>query len=185
MLSLLPDYADPERLCGLGKAYEGELALSEFPRLAALMADTTGSARFRLAFHRDAERRCVIEVEVDSVLVLQCQRCLGPYAEPVSGRARLAVVRGPVEAERLPDHLDPLVVDDEQVALRTLIEDELILSVPSAPMHSPEACEVDLRQVNADWGTGAEERGAEEGSRTAASPFAALEGLRRDGKTKD
>jgi uncharacterized protein len=184
MLSLLPDYADPGRLCGLGKAYEGELALSEFPRLAAMLADTSGSARFRLAFLRDAAKRCVVEVEVDAVLMLRCQRCLGAFAEPVSGQARLAVVRGPVEAERLPDDLDPLLVNAEQVALRALIEDELILAVPSAPMHRPEDCDVDLRQVNAPR---AEDSGAGQAGQapTRPSPFAALDGLRRDGKTKN
>jgi uncharacterized protein len=184
MPSLLPDYADPERLCGLGKAYEGEFALREFPRLAEMLVDTSGSARFRLVFHRDTAKRCVVEVEVDGVLMLQCQRCLGTFAEPVRGQARLALVRGPVEAERLPDDLDPLLVNGEQVALRALIEDELILAVPSAPMHRPEDCDVDLRQVNARPNG---EAGAVEAAQapTRRSPFAALEGLRRDGKTKD
>jgi uncharacterized protein len=116
--------------------------------------------------------------------MLQCQRCLGAFAEPVSGQARLAVVRGPVEAERLPDDLDPLLVNGEEVALRTLIEDELILAVPSAPMHRPADCDVDLRQVNTprSEGTGVDQAGQ---GATRPSPFAALESLRRDGKTKN
>jgi hypothetical protein len=42
MLSLFPEHADPERLCALGKVYEGDMALSELPRLAESLVDAVG-----------------------------------------------------------------------------------------------------------------------------------------------
>jgi uncharacterized protein len=179
MLSLLPDFADPHRLCGLGKVYEGELALREFPRLAALMASQSGTVRFRLGFGRDAERRSVIDVEVAGVLPLVCQRCLQSFGYPIETAARLALVNGPDEAERLPSELDPLLVVDGCVAPRDLIEDELLLAVPNAPMHRLQDCPVDLQALNG----AAEAAPATADSRP--SPFAGLAGLRTSNPSDD
>lgn len=183
MLSLFPDHADPERLCALGKSYDGEVALSELPRLAAMLVEASGNARFRLDFDKDAENRSVIDVAVAADLRLRCQRCLGVYEERVATRSRLSLVHGPTEAERLPSELDPLLIDDDRVALRDLVEDELILAVPNTPMHAPEACAVDLGTVNAlqDDQTSID---GDTGQRPV-SPFAALAGLKRSGDTND
>jgi uncharacterized protein len=150
MLSLLPDYGDPLRLCALGKTYEGRVALADLPRLAPLLTSLEGEAAFALAFRMDEERRAVVSVEVRAELWLPCQRCMQPMKLLVDESAMLAVVSGPDEAERLPDDLDPLLVAGNRLALRSLVEDELILAVPVAPMHPPSECVVRLDTVNAD-----------------------------------
>lgn len=180
MLSLLPDYVDPVRLCGLGKVYEGTIGLSEMPRLVELLTDASGDAQFRLDFGRDAEQRSVVGVVVETGLRLTCQRCLGAMEHRVATSSRLAVVQGPVEAERLPGDLDPLLVTGERIALRALLEDELILSIPNAPMHPPDECEVDLRRLNS--GSARPPTGLQA---QTESPFAALAGLKRKRNRND
>lgn len=177
MLSLLPDFADPLRLSALGKAYAGEIALASLPRVAAILASVEGSAAFSLAFDRDDERRAIVAVSVRAELPLQCQRCLGTVRVAVDVQSRLAVVSGPEEAERLPAELDPLLVSESRLELRSLIEDELLLAVPSAPMHQPEACAVSLEVVNRQPVDG-DEADAEQ----PASPFAALADWQNDNK---
>lgn len=177
MLSLLPDFADPWRLCALGKVYEGTVQLAELPRLAPLLTSTEGEAAFVLAFDMDADRRPAVRVQVESRLPLQCQRCLGTVTWDVDAASRLVVVAGPDEAARLPDEVDPLLVEDGQLALRTLIEDELILAVPPAATHRPEECAVDLDAVN-----GAP---AERESEPEPSPFAVLADLKSDENDQD
>lgn len=182
MLSLLPDFADPVRLCGLGKVYEGTIPLAELPRLEPLLSSPGGEAAFVLAFSRDRERRSVVHVKVQATPVVQCQRCLGELAQKVDSESFLAVVSGPEEAEQLPKDLDPLLVIEERVALRGLIEDELILAIPPSPMHPADACGVDLEQVN-DEPLAATENPDIEGK---PHPFAALAALKeRDQDTKD
>ncbi|MGB5201227.1 MAG: YceD family protein [Sedimenticolaceae bacterium] len=149
MLSLLPDFADPLRLCALGKAYEGAIPLADLPRLAPLLTSTEGEAAFVLEFDRDATRRATVHVKVQATLALQCQRCLETMTLPVNGESRLVVVDGPAEAERLPEDVDPLLVEDAALVLRSLIEDELILAIPPSPMHSSDACAMKLEQINA------------------------------------
>ena len=178
MLSLLPDYADPERLCSLGKVYEGAVALSELPRLALLLTDTAGEARFRLEFGRDEDKRSTVAVTVTATLAIQCQRCLDTMRQDVASSSRLAVVDGPDEAERLPDGLEPLLTDEGRVALRALVEDELILSVPNAPRHTAEDCAIDLTRIN-DGAVGADV------VPQAPSPFAVLAALKRGKQTND
>ncbi len=180
MLSLLPDHADPSRLCGLGKVYEGVIALSEFARLSLLLTDAAGNATFRLAFSKNEDKRDVVEVSVRATLAVQCQRCLGTVKREIVSTSQLGVVSGPAEMERLPDSLDPLLVEENQVVLRDLIEDELILSIPNAPTHDPEECEVSLSELStrpAGLETETEEK--------PPSPFAALAALKRGNETND
>ncbi len=40
----------------------------------------------------------------------------------------------------MPDRYEPLILTDEQLSLSKLIEDEVLLSLPMAPMHEPEEC---------------------------------------------
>jgi uncharacterized protein len=175
MLSLLPDFADPLRLCSLGKVYEGTIALADLPRLAPLLTSSEGEAAFALAFAMDEERRPRIRVQVKAALIVECQRCLGPMGFEVDSVSDLVAVSGPDEADRLPAELDPLLVEDGQVVLRSLIEDELILAIPSAPMHVDDECAVDLETVNAS------PRGCEEpGDQGKPNPFAALAALKSD-----
>jgi len=180
MLSLLPDYADPLRLCALGKAYEGAIPLADLPRLAPLLTSTEGEAAFVLAFERDAERRPTVRVRVRARLPVQCQRCLGSMMLDVDADALLGVVSGPDEAERLPDELDPLLVEDGRLELRSVIEDELVLAIPPAPVHRPEECGLRLADINAspaDASLAVDER--------PPSPFAALADWKSDRENQD
>lgn len=181
MLSLLPDFADPLRLCALGKAYEGVIPLADLPRLAPLLTSTEGEAAFVLAFGTDADRRPTVEVRVQASLPVQCQRCLDTVFHEVDDQSRLVVVDGPDEADRLEDDVDPLLVGEHRLALRSLLEDELILAIPPAPTHPPEDCKVDLGGLNGPQS----ERQQDSGSGDAKHPFAALANWRSDRNNQD
>lgn len=170
----MPDYADPWRLCTLGKAFHGSLALADLPRLRPLLAEPGGEVCFNLVFGRDGQQRPVVSIRVNATLHLRCQRCMGVVPWPVDSDSRMALVAGPEEAARLPEELDPLLVEESRLALATLVEDELILAVPVAPMHAVEECAVDLDAVNAAAEPSSEPAPARE------NPFAVLAGLYGD-----
>jgi uncharacterized protein len=180
MLSPMPDFADPWRLCALGRVYAGSVALAEMPRLRPLLASAGGEAHYVLRCGRDADARSIVAVEVRAALPLQCQRCMGEVLVEVEATASLALVAGPEEAARLAEGLDPLLVEDGRIELRTLVEDELILAIPVAPMHPAEVCAVDLAEVNV-----APEQAPEADAEQQASPFAVLAGWRSDNKTRN
>ena len=127
----------------------------------------------------DPDRRPVVRVEVRAKLSVQCQRCLDAMLLAVESNSTLGVVSGPDEAERLPDDLDPLLVGDGRVALRALVEDELLLAVPAAPTHRPEECAVRLDELNA------EPEQSSDPDEGAGNPFAALAEWKSDKENQD
>ncbi len=77
-----------------------------------------------------------LDVDVDGAVVLTCQRCLQPMREPVAIRARFLVAADEDEADALDQDDDfDVVVATQGFELDGLIEDEVILALPSAPRH--------------------------------------------------
>jgi uncharacterized protein len=175
MLPDLSDHVDPFRLCDQGRSYEGRLPLAGLARLAQALAVAEGEATYRIRCDRDQRRRARIRGSVDAVLTVVCQRCMGPMRLPVHGAFQLAVVKGETEADSLPDDYDALLLEGDTLQLASVIEDELLLALPVAPLHPPEECGVDPGK----WA-------AEDTEPDAASerdnPFAVLAGLKPPSK---
>lgn len=165
----LPERADPWQLCAKDRSFKGEIPLKALGRLTPLLASDAGAAAFVLAFGRDQKGRPLVEGRVAAALSLVCQRCLGTMPLAVAQEFRLRLVAGLDEAMALPDELDPLVVEDGQLNLRDIIEDELILAVPTTPRHRIAECPVRVE-------TGAPLPGA---APERENPFAVLTALKR------
>jgi uncharacterized protein len=135
--------------------------------LTPLLASSEGAAAFVLRFGRDEQHRPVIVGSVEANLSLICQRCLQPMDLPVRAEIGLGAVRGLEEAAALPESLDPLLVDDDSVRLRDIVEDELIMAVPAIARHEEDECQLALKS---------EEEDRTEDSR-AENPFAVLASL--------
>lgn len=175
MLSELPDRVDPFRLCDEARSFEGRLQLAALPRLAGALASPEGQVTYRIDCDRDDERRARIQGSADATLVVTCQRCMGPMHLPVHVDFLLAVVTGEDEAAQLPDAYDPLLLEDGQLDLASVIEDELLLALPVAPLHPVEECSEDP----ADWSLTDMEP---ETVLTRENPFAVLAGLKAPDK---
>jgi uncharacterized protein len=175
MLTGLPDHVDPFRLCDQARLFEGRLELANLPRLAEVLVSTEGQASYRIACDRDEQRRARLHGSVDAVLTVVCQRCMGPMRLPVHADFQLAIVRGEAEAEQLPGDYDPLLLEGETLRLADVIEDELLLAVPVAPVHPVEECS----NNPADWLPPESEP---ETDSQRKNPFAVLAGLKRPEK---
>jgi uncharacterized protein len=175
MLSGLPDHVDPFRLCDQARSFEGRLNLADLPRLAEAVVSTEGQASYRIACDRDEHRRARIRGSVEAELVVVCQRCMGPMNWPVHAEFQLGVVTSEAQAEQLPDDYDVLLLEGETIQLASLIEDELLLAVPVAPLHPADECSVNP----ADWSPPEIEP---ETDSKRENPFAVLAGLKRPEK---
>jgi len=173
MSTRLPESVDPWRLADAGTRFEGSIPLRRLERLRGVLADLEGEAAYELAFHRDRERRPLIDGRVRARLALECQRCLGTMSFPVDSSFHLAVIEVPSEAERVPEHCDPVQAEEGRLSPLALIEDELLLSVPQVPMHERSACNVDP----ASFESGADGP-PEDGAKATKGPFAALADLK-------
>ena len=182
-----PDLLNPWKAADGRRTFEGTMPLARMKRLAPLLApraDASGAvkpaepapvwadARFRADFAHDAQGNVTVELWVEAELPLICQRSLRPYLEPVKRHSLLAVVESVEAQELLPEHYEPVLVEQGRLALLDLVEDELLLGVPQVP-RDPAVKEVDL---STDEAGSAE---ATEAAEPTQRPFEGLAGLLR------
>ena len=146
-----------------GATQQGVWPLSDFPRLRDMLATDAGQVSYEISGVRDERGRPSLQLKVGGTLTLRCQRCLEPMPFEVQTDETLvlAATLAEIHAEPASAHGPDRVVAGREMALRELVEDELILAVPYAPRH--ESC------------TAADARNDAE----KVSPFAGLRGLIR------
>ena len=147
------------------------MALADFARLAEEVGAQSGDLRVTLDFAIDAQGRRVIRGRLEAELQLPCRRCLAPMAQPVESDFLLGMVTSDALAAELPSTHEPVLVEDEQLNLLTVVEDELILSLPQVVYHDEADCEVSRDQL-----TSGEDAAAS--GEPAASPFDVLRHLK-------
>lgn len=140
MSNELPDLIDPWRAVAQARKHSGCIAIDALPRLRSLVAECREELSYSLSFGRDDAHRAVVRVRTRGLLRLQCQRCLQPMDWPVDETTVLALVQGLDEAAGLPDHYDPLMLEEPLLRARTLIEDEVLLAIPAIARH--ETCDM-------------------------------------------
>ena len=144
-----------------GATQEGTLPLGSFPRLQDVIVSSAGEAAYKLRGVRDARGRPSLRLEVRATLRLRCQRCLGPLSHEVDTDELLilAASQAEIDADPITVDMPTRVIAGKEMAVRDLVEDELILALPYAPRH--EDCE-----------------GSDAGNEKAMnSPFAGLRGM--------
>ena len=120
-----------------GKTLQGVSPVRDFPRLRDLLHADAGDMEYVVSGNRDREGRPALRIEVRGTLSLSCRRCLEPLEFPVALDALLTLSRRESEGDDDPVDSDiERVVAGKEMAVRELLEDELLLSVPLAPCHT-------------------------------------------------
>jgi len=128
-----PDWISPGRAAEGKRVYSGTIPLSRMKRLVALLVDASGDATFSAAFKTDLDHRVIIDLQVEAALPLVCQASLEVYDELVKRRSELAVIENDSEQFDLPDNYDPVLTENGRLAIAGIVEDELLLGLPSIP----------------------------------------------------
>lgn len=137
----LPKVIDSLAFARAGSTVVGVIKLVELPRLAGELAEDRGRLTCRLTGNRDSEDKSWLMLEVAGSLTLRCQRCLRNVVVPIDVRSRLLLVPSGQpwpDEELVEDGFDAIAAVKEMV-LASLVEDEVLLALPIAPMH--DACE--------------------------------------------
>lgn len=156
---------DGLELARTGQRLIGSIPVPTLVRLQDSLFDQAGEIRYEVKGGRDARQRPVLMLEITGVLRLQCQRCLGAVDFPLRLSNTLLLASGD-GAGGDPDDEDLEWIEagpGQDVA--SLVEDEILLGLPYAPMHEQGKC---LRHAKA--GPGSEGNAA----------FAKLAALKRD-----
>jgi len=136
----LPVEIDPFRLAEARRLLEGDIPLTQMKRLLPLLASDSGSIHVSLEFGIDSMDVINLVGEVQADLVLVCQRCLEPMAWPLQLSLALAFLRPDEDEAGIPGPYEPFVVEALPVRLSDMIEDEIILALPSIPRHELAQC---------------------------------------------
>ena len=158
----------------------GDQPLGQFERLLA--EDLRGDAAANQPVHWALEGEWLestggpgeawLHLDADTVVQMQCQRCLQPFDVEVLAKRSFRFVKDEATAEALDDESEEdVLVLQPFLNAHALIEDELLMALPMVPMH--EACPVDVKLESAtpDFDAAPAEK---------TNPFAALASLRID-----
>ena len=119
---------------------DGQLELKHMQRLGEIIYVDSGTIEYHLQLGRDELGFPYIRGNLEVTLKLVCQRCLNPFDLPLGNEINIGLVRSDEELERLPGHYEPMLLTTDEVSLLTLIEDEILLSVPMVPVHEDASC---------------------------------------------
>ena len=136
----LPVEVDPFRLAEARRLLEGEIPLTQMKRLLPLLASDAGAIHVSLEFGIDSMDVVNLVGKVQADLTLVCQRCLEPMDWPLQLDLALAFLRPDEDEAGIPGPYEPYVVDALPVRLADMIEDEIILALPSIPRHELTEC---------------------------------------------
>ncbi len=173
-----PRHLDIKAFAQAGAVLQGEGQPADWPRLLDEQFSGAGVESGPVRWHLQgrmvpvtggsAQVGLVLQAEVD--LAMQCQRCLTPVLQQLTAERDFLFVADEATAEALDEESDAdvLVISRDFDAL-SLVEDELILSLPLVPRH--EVCPEHLpSQVEDEAFEAASER---------PNPFAALAALKK------
>ena len=144
---------------------EGQITLPQLARLHDQLASTDGTVHYVLQGGLTERREPRIECIINGLVQLICQRCLSGLAHQITARSQLILVDNEAQLPALEaeDLSADYMVADPTFDIIALVEDEILLALPIAPMHEQGHC-VD-RPSDAAHGS-------------APSPFAALAKLK-------
>lgn len=144
-----------------GGSLRGELPVASLSRVLDLLVDTTGNMSYDVKGQLGHRNRPQIVLQLRGVLSVCCQRCLEGVEYPVEVNRVLEFVDDEEELtqEEIEDDSRDFLPAEDETDVVALIEDELILDLPSAPRH--ESCAL----PNSGQDTG------------KISPFAVLKGF--------
>jgi len=178
LTSQIPSRVEPYKLAARHERLEGTVALDSLARLAEEAGPQTGQCQVVLEFAVNAQGRREIRGHLQAELSLACRRCLEPMAQVVESHFLLGMVSDEALAGELPSSHEPVLVENEQLDLLTVVEDELILSLPQVVYHDEQKCGVSAQQLvsKAD--------DVDAGASSARNPFAVLNALKNSSTSK-
>ncbi len=120
-----------------GAVIEGRVDAARPPRVTDLVVPEAEASelQYRIAGSVEDAGRPALEVSLSGTVALACQRCLQTFAWPVEQRTLLLLARDERELARLDaeDHEHEVVLADAPLDPLTLVEDELLLTLPYVP----------------------------------------------------
>lgn len=170
--------ADPIEFAREGRSLSGEVAVASLDRLADLLADDSGKVAWTVSGSEEVDEagnsRKFLFLEAEGEIHLVCQRCLGALAYSLQLESQLELMAPGQEwpEEELEDDTCDAIEAARDMQLVPLVEDEILLVLPSVPRHDACTPPGELSgQAASPETSGVEQK---------VSPFAVLAGLKKE-----
>jgi uncharacterized protein len=162
---------DALKLVSRGETLAGETDVARSARVADLLASTADAAMvsWRIQGALDPLGRPMLSLTIRGRLPLVCQRCLQPFDASIEQSSELLIARDEPEWAQLDEDEREVVLASAPLDATTLVEDELLLSLPYAPKHPDAQCPAASAQAP----------GSAETEQHTSSPFARLAALKK------
>lgn len=169
----LPNKVDPRKLAERDVRITGEADLNGMPNLCQSLIGTEGVVNVDLHFSvtTEGQRIRTITGSASGHVYMTCQRCLDPVEVAVEADFNLGLMASEEAAQQLPRTYDPLIIGDEEIELLSVVEEELILSLPHDAYHD----DCSIKTSYGDAGTVAEDN-------DKPNPFSVLAQLKASNK---
>lgn len=141
---------------------QGELPIASLTRVLDLLTDSVGCLSYRVEGKLGEHNRPQLMLTLDGVLSVRCQRCLDGIDYPLKVKSLLEFVSDEEDLtqEEIEDDSRDFLPAQKEIDVIALIEDEIILELPSAPRH--ESCALPCSKQGTE----------------SVSPFSVLKGLK-------
>lgn len=134
-----------------GESLHGRVAVEKLERLRDSVFSSQGVLDYVLTGRRDENGRLYLGCVVTGELQLECQRCLEAMSYPVNVESVLELVED--ESVQLDEEsLVDVIKANPRFDVLGLVEDEVLLALPMAPMHESQDCKMKSGAAQADSG---------------------------------
>jgi uncharacterized protein len=122
-------------LADRGVALEGSIPLARLGRLGEFLRASDGDVTARVELSRSHDDGLKLQLQYRARLELTCQRCLERMVHEVDERVDFAVAETEDSLAVLPKGTELIALAGDRFMPATLLEDELIVSLPLVPRH--------------------------------------------------
>ncbi|WP_373017973.1 DUF177 domain-containing protein [Thiomicrorhabdus sp.] len=180
MFDKLPELIDPLNLVNHNKHIMARVNQGRFKRLSELVVDHDREVIVELDFYYDKTLKMpAFTMKLETSLNLQCQRSLETFDLPVKSEVKGVIAESTVLTDDIPNDVEIFELVEEKVSLPEWVEDELLLSVPLAPVKDGSSIEYENTSESTTDEENELESASEEESSRKPNPFAVLQGLKK------
>lgn len=138
----IPNYIEPYKLVDRNITFEGNIPLTDLPRLHEALASDKAEIEVTVAFERGKQNQVLMNMTLIATMELVCQRCLDIMTFTTSNIYHYMFMHNERGQIMLPEGYDALELGaKDPFDLKVLIEDELLLALPIIPIHEVNDCQ--------------------------------------------
>lgn len=157
-----------------GQRFKGKVSVGSLNLSVGVLLACDQPLALELFFNLDENGKRFFSGGVQGQMTLECQRCLNPLTFELRTEFCLSPVHGEQDHKQLPQAYEPWVCE-RQLYVQDLVREEILLNLPTVPMHTGDECHsysdfVGKQKFFEDPQTSHEEN--------TSSPFAVLKSLR-------